>query len=355
VPTGATLNAGRLAHEERTMPARVATDVATIGIDIGKNSFHLVGLDARGAMVMCLKLSRGQIEVKLANLRSCLIGMEACVGAHHLSRRLMALGHDVRLIPARYVKPFVKTHKNDFRDAEAVAEAVQRPTMRFVAPKTVEQLDLQALHRVRSRLVGQRNAVTNQIRAFLLERGIAVRTGLRFLRQQLPDHLSARTDALSPRMGHLIEGLIADWRHLESRIEQVTDEIERLVAADEACRRLMTVPGIGPIVASAIVATIGDGAAFERGRDFGAWLGLVPRQLSTGDRTILGRISKRGNVYLRMLFVQAAKVVLIWPRTWPGHSFGPWLEAAAKRMHRNVLGDGARQQAQPDRLVRLAP
>jgi transposase len=319
------------------MPASAAADVTTIGIDIGKNSFHLVGLDARGAIVMRLKLSRAQIEVQLANLRPCLIGVEACVGAHHLSRRLIALGHDVRLIPAQYVKPFVKTHKNDFRDAEAVAEAVQRPTMRFVVPKTVEQLDLQALHRVRARLVSQRNAVTNQIRTFLLERGIAIRTGLRFLRQQLPNILGSRSDVLTPRMVHLIEGLVDDWHHLESRIERVTREIESLVEADEACQRLMTVPGMGPIVASAVVATIGDGAAFARGRDFGAWLGLVPRQISTGDRTILGRISKRGNVYLRMLFVQAAKVVLIWPRKWPGHSFGSWLEAAAKRMHRNVL------------------
>jgi transposase len=331
------------------MASKSTAEITTIGVDIGKNSFHLVGLDARGAIVMRVKLSRGQVEAKLANMPSCLVGMEACVGAHHLSRRLIALGHDVKLIPAQYVKPFVKNQKNDFRDAEAVAEAVQRPTMRFVAPKTVEQLDLQALHRVRSRLVGQRNAVTNQIRAFLLERGIAVRTGLRFLRQQLPNILGSRADVLTPRMVHLIEGLADDWHHLESRIEQVTEEIERLVEADEACQRLMTVPGIGPIVASAIVATIGDGAAFERGRDFGAWLGLVPRQRSTGDRTILGRISKRGNVYLRTLFIQAARVVLIWRRKWPGHSFGPWLEAAATRLHRNVLAT-----ALANKLTRIA-
>ena len=188
--------------------------------------------------------------------------------------------------------------------------------MRFVPTKSVDQLDLQALHRVRSRLVSQRTAVVNQIRVFLLERGIAVRQGLRFLRPRAPGHPN-RADVLTPRMVHLIEGLAGDLHHLDERIDEVTDEIEALARNDEACQRLMTIPGIGPIIASAMVATIGDGSAFRRGRDFGAWLGLVPRQISTGDRTILGRISKRGNSYLRMLFVQAARVVLLRPANWP--------------------------------------
>jgi transposase len=224
------------------MPNAPLQHVATLGIDIGKNSFHLIGLDARGAIVLRQKLSRGQVEQRLANMPTCLIGMEACVGAHHLSRQLLALGHDVKLIPAQFVKPFRKSHKNDFRDAEAIAEAVLRPTMRFVPTKTVEQLDLQALHRVRARLVSQRTAVINQIRTFLLERGIAVRQGLRSLRQALPDILSQRTDVLTPRMVRLIEGLIQDWHHLDERIDAVTGEIEDLVAADEACQRLMSVP-----------------------------------------------------------------------------------------------------------------
>ncbi len=177
-------------------------NVTTIGIDIGKNTFHLIGLDKRGEIVLRQKFSRGQVEVRLANMPPCLIGMEACVGAHHLSRKLLALGHDAKLIPAQFVKPFVKSHKNDFRDAEAVAEAVQRPTMRFVPTKSVEQLDLQALHRVRARLVSQRTAVVNQIRAFLLERG-AVRQGIRFLRHSLPDILANRGDVLTPRMAHM--------------------------------------------------------------------------------------------------------------------------------------------------------
>src|SRR6516225_5924849 len=193
--------------------------VATMGIDIGKNSFHAVGLDRRGAIVLRQKWSRSQVEARLANMPPCLIGMEACVGAHHLSRKLQACGHDARLMPAKYVRPYSKGQKNDFRDAEAIAEAVQRPTMKFVATKTVEQLDLQALHRVRERLVGQRTGISNQIRAFLLERGVAVRKGLNFLRGELPAILAKRTDVLSPRMLRIIEDLAGDWRRLDERIE----------------------------------------------------------------------------------------------------------------------------------------
>jgi len=277
------------------------------------------------------------VETRLANMPPCLIGMEACVGAHHLSRRLKTLGHDARLMPAKYVRPYSKGQKNDFRDGEAIAEAVQRPTMKFVATKTAEQLDLQALHRVRERLVSQRTGIINQIRAFLLERGVAVRQGLRFLRAGLPQILATRTDVLSPRMVHVIEALAGDWRRLDERIEGLSADIETLVQHDPACQRLMTVPGIGPIISSAMVAAIGRGEVFSKGRDFGAWLGLVPKQTSTGDRTILGRISKRGNRYLRVPFVQAAWVVLIRPKSWERYGLKPWIEAAKKRLHRNVL------------------
>ena len=231
----------------------------------------------------------------------------------------------------------MKGQKNDFRDAEAIAEAVQRPTMKFVATKTAEQLDLQALHRVRERLVRQRTGIINQIRAFLLERGIAVRQGLRFLRTELPGILAKRSDVLSPRMIRIIEDLAGDWRRLDERIEGLSADITSLVEKDPACERLMTVPGIGPIISSAMVAAIGNGEVFSKGRDFAAWLGLVPRQISTGDRTILGKISKRGNRYLRVLFVQAAWVVLIWPQSWKRHGLKSWIEAAKKRLHHNVL------------------
>jgi transposase len=323
--------------KERVMFQKLNTAIAVIGIDIGKNSFHVVGLDHRGAIVLRQKWSRGQVETRLANIPLCLIGMEACVGAHHLSRRLKGLGHDARLMPAKYVRPYSKGQKNDFRDAEAIAEAVQRPTMRFVATKSAEQLDLQALHRVRERLVSQRTGVINQIRAFLLERGVAVRQGLRFLRAELPDILATRTEVLSPRMARVIEDLTGDWRRLDERIEGLSTEITAIAHQDAACNRLMTVPGVGPIISSAMVAAIGTGDVFSKGRDFGAWLGLVPKQISTGDRTILGKISRRGNRYLRVLFVQAAWVVLIKPKTWERYGLKPWIEAAKKRLHHNVL------------------
>jgi transposase len=240
-------------------------------------------------------------------------------------------------MPAKYVRPYSKGQKNDFRDAEAIAEAVQRPTMKFVATKTADQLDLQALHRVRERLVSQRTGIINQIRAFLLERGIAVRQGQRFLRAELPRILTTPPDVLSPRMVHVIEDLAGDWRRLDERIDGLSIEIEAIAYQDAGCERLMSVPGIGPIISSAIVAAIGKGDAFGKGRDFAAWLGLVPKQISTGDRTILGKISKRGNRYLRVLFVQAAWVVLIKPKSWERHGLKPWLEAAKRRLHHNVL------------------
>ena len=321
------------------MSQKLDNSTAVIGIDIGKNSFHVVGQNQRGVIVLRQKWSRGQVEARLANLPPCLIGMEACVGAHHLSRTLKALGHDARLMPAKYVRPYSKGQKNDYRDAEAIAEAVQRPTMKFVATKTADQLDLQALHRVRERFVSQRTGIINQIRAFMLERGIAVRQGLRFLRAELPGILATRTDVLSPRMLRVIEDLAGDWRQLDVRIEGLSSEIEALARQDTHCERLMTVPGVGPIISSAMVAAIGAGDAFSKGRDFGAWLGLVPKQLSTGDRTILGSISKRGNRYLRSLFVQAAWVVLvkIGPKHWDRYGLKSWIEAARKRLHHNVL------------------
>jgi transposase len=290
-----------------TKSTKSNAQIAVIGIDIGKNVFHLIGLDRGGAIVLKCKLARGQLGKFFANLSPCLIGMEACTGSHHLSRRLMAMGHDARLMPAKYVKPFLKGHKNDYRDAEAIAEAVQRPTMRFVATKTVEQLDLQALHRVRARLVSERTATVNEIRAFLLDRGIAVAQGIQRLRKALPEIVAQHTDLLLPRIIRIIEALIADWRRLDGRIEGIACEIGELAEKDAPCKRLMTIPGIGPLISSATVATIGSGDMFSKGLDFGAWLGMVPKQLSTGGRTILGKISKRGNTYLRMLFVQAAR------------------------------------------------
>ena len=187
----------------------------------------------------------------------------------------------------------------------------------MLLPQTTDRVGwVQALHRVRSRLIGDRTAVINQVRGFLLEHGIPVRQGPRFLRQQLPQLLATRTDVLSPRMLRIIGDIVDDWKYLDDRIERITDEIEALARTDANCGQLMTVPGIGPIIASAMVAAIGNGAAFAKGRDFAAWLGLVPKQMSTGDRTILGRITKRGNRYLRMLFVQGARAILLRAKSW---------------------------------------
>ena len=321
----------------------------TIGIDMGKNTLHMVGLDANGAIVLREKVSRGRIGSRLTNLPPCLIGIEAGMATHYVARELAALGHNVKQVPPAYARPFRQGHKNDFRDAHAVAEAVQRPTTRFVPAKTNEQLELQALHRVRSRLVSERTAVINQIRGFLLEHGIIVRQGQRFLRHLLPDILAKRTDVLSPRMVRIISDLVGDWRQLDERIETMTDEIETLAKSDDSCRRVMTVPGIGPLISSAMVAAIGNGTAFAKGRDYSAWLGLVPRQMSTGDRTILGRITKHGNGYLRMLFMQAARVILLRPTNWSKHGFGAWLVRAAQRLHPNVLAS-----ALANKLARIA-
>ena len=331
------------------MSRKPTSTIATIGIDPGKNTMHLIGLDTGGAIVLREKVTRDKVVARLANVPPCLIGIEVGMGTHYLTRAICQLGHDARQVPPLYIKPFRQAHKNDFRDAHAVAEAVQRPTTTCVPAKTDEQLDLQALHRVRYRLVGQRTAVINQIRGFLLEHGIAVRQRLHWLRQALPDILGKRAGDLSPRMIRILEDLALDWRHLDVRIDALTAEIGALSREAEDCRRLMTIPGIGPIISSAVVAAIGSGSAFMRGRDFAAWLGLVPRQMSTGDRTILGRITKRGNGYLRMLFMQAARVVLLRPTSWPKHGFGPWLSAAAQRLLHNVLAT-----ALANKLARIA-
>ncbi len=311
--------------------------LTSIGIDIGKDVFHIVGFGTDGKIVFRRKIRRLALVDTFKHLPPSIVGMEACLSAHFVSRALRQLGHQPRIIPAVYVKPFVKGQKNDYNDAEAIAEAALRPNLRFVREKTQDQLDLQALHRVRSRLVSRRTATINQIRAFLIEQGIAVRTGAAALRNSLMPILESRREEISPRMRGLIVGLYEDWIFLDKRIKTLTGEIETIGEKEANCRRLVSVPGIGPLISTAVVAAIGTGEAFERGRDFGAWLGLVPRQYSTGGRSILGRISKRGSKYLRTLFIQAAKVILMRPHNWERFSFGAWLRSAALRLHRNKL------------------
>jgi transposase len=328
---------------------RISTPLASVGIDIGKELFHIIGLGTDGKIAFRWKLKRLSFAEAFKKLPACVVGMEACLSAHFVSRTLRALGHDPRIIPAIYVKPFMKGQKNDYNDAEAIAEAALRPNLRTVREKSQDQLDLQACHRVRSRLVSRRTATINQIRAFLIEQGIAIRAGTRALRKSLFDLLKNRRTEISPRVADLIVGLYEDWLRLDERIETITGEIEDLSHSEANCRRLMSVPGIGPLISTALVAAIGTGEAFQRGRDFGAWLGLVPRQYSTGGRSILGRISKRGSKYLRTLFIQAAKVLLMRPQNWSRYSFGTWLKGAAERLHKNKLA-----VALANKLARIA-
>jgi transposase len=323
--------------------------LTSIGIDIGKDIFHVVGLGTDGKIAFRRKIKRLALKEAFEKLPPCVVGMEACLSAHFVSRTLRTLGHEPRIIPAIYVKPFLKGQKNDYNDAEAICEAALRPNLRAVQEKSQDQLDLQACHRVRSRLVSRRTAAINQIRAFLIEQGIAVRAGTSALRKSLFEILKNRKDEVSPRIANLIVGLYEDWHWLDKRIATITSEIKQLSHSEANCRRLMSVPGIGPLISTGVVAAIGTGEAFERGRDFGAWLGLVPRQYSTGGRSILGRISKRGSKYLRTLFVQAAKVLLIRPQNWPRYSFGAWLKTAAERLHRNKLA-----VALANKLARIA-
>jgi transposase len=339
-------------EEKQSMEAHAANAIvslASIGIDIGKDIFHVVGFGADGKIAFRRKIKRLALLDTFKKLPPCIVGMEACLSAHFVSRALRALGHEPRIIPAIYVKPFVKGQKNDYNDAEAIAEAALRPNLRVVREKTQDELDLQACHRVRARLVSRRTATINQIRAFLIEQGIAIRSGARALRNSLFTILKNREDEISPRTSDLVVGLYEDWLWLDERIDTITREIEEISRSEANCRRLMSIPGIGPLISTAMVAAIGTGEAFARGRDFGAWLGLIPRQYSTGGRPILGRITKRGSRYLRTLFIQAAHVILMRPHNWERFSFGPWLKQAAARLHRNKLAT-----ALANKLARIA-
>ena len=309
--------------------------IHTIGIDLGKTSFHLVGLKERGEVVVRKRFSRAQLLRFTANRKVHLMGMEACGGSHFLGRALEQQGHEVRLIPAQYVKPYVKTNKSDYIDAEAIAEAVGRPTMRFVPIKSDDQLDLQSLHRVRERWVMRRTAVINQIRGLLLERGITLRKGRRYLEEALPGILEDADAKLSGAVRFLLAQLRLELEHLALHLEEADALIEQTVQDNEQCQRLDAIPGIGPVTATAVVAAIGDGAAFRKGRDFSAWIGIVPREHSTGGKQKLLGISKRGNRYLRKLFVQCARAVLQ-QKTKQSPGLKQWLEKLTARTHYNV-------------------
>jgi transposase len=323
--------------------------IAVLGIDLGKNSCSVVGLDESGAVVKRRRMRRDSIVAFTSALPSCVVAMEACCGAHHLGRLLLAQGHTVRLMSPEYVRPYVKAQKNDDRDAEAIAEAATRPTMRFIEIKTEEQLDIQTLHRARDRLVGERTALINQLRAILLERGFVVPQGRRNLEQHLAI-LDECTDlSLSPRMRALIDDdMRAQWHELDRCIADLDDEFAERARMDEATRRLTTIPGIGVLNATALVAAIGDGHTFNRSRNLAAWLGLVPRQVTTGGRPRLVGITKRGNKYLRKLLVHGARSVM--PSLANSATpLGAWLRGLIGRVHRN-----AATVALANKLARIA-
>jgi transposase len=310
--------------------------IASVGIDLGKTTFHLVALDEHSKIVIKKKFTRRQLLAYTANLPTSLVGIEACSGAHFIGAALRDQGHEVRLIPAQFVKPFLKSNKNDFLDAEAIAEAVARKNMRFVPIKTDDQLDLQALHRVRDRLVHRRTALINQIRGFLLERGITFPKGPANLRNQMPSILEDADQNLTPRMRNLLDHLWQEWKSLNSEIERVSDEIDTIACQDAACQRLRRIPGVGPLVATATVAAIGNGAAFRKGREFAAWLGLIPRQQSTGGKARLLGISKRGSIYLRRMFIHGARAMLLRVKYDTGR-LGQWARQLELRAPRNKV------------------
>jgi transposase len=310
--------------------------IAVLGIDLGKNSCSVVGLDSTGAVIKRRRMRPESIAAFTEKLSACIVAMEACCGAHHLGRIVAGQGHQVRLMSPEYVRPYVKAQKNDDRDAEAIAEAATRPTMRFVELKSESQLDVQTLHRARDRLVGERTALINQLRAVLLERGITIPQGRRKLEQHL-DAMAALDDdhSLSPRIRRLIDDMRAEWLELDRRIAAFDNEFAAYARSNADARRLATIPGIGVLNATALLAAIGDGRTFARGRDLAAWLGLVPRQVTTGGKPRLVGITKRGNKYLRKLLIHGARAALPALAT-SATPLGGWLRALMQRVHKNA-------------------
>ncbi len=284
--------------------------ITTIGVDLAKNVFHVVCCDARGKIVKKRMLKRSQVLVYFANLPVSLVGMEACASAHYWARELSALGHKVKLIPAQYVKAYLRGNKNDYNDALAIAEAVVRPEMRFVAIKTPEQQDIQALHRLRKGCVGTRTSLCNQTRSLVAEYGLVSPKGVATLRQQIPRWLEDGKNGLSDLFRGLLAESYARLQELDHHIAFYTQEIERQSRQDDVCQRLRTLPGYGPILSSAFHSVVGDGKAYHRGRDVSAAVGLVPRQHSSGGKDTLLGISKRGDRYLRSLLVHGARAVV---------------------------------------------
>lgn len=284
--------------------------VTRIGLDIAKNVFEVHGVDEHGKVVLRKTLKRDKVTEFFANLPPCLIGIEACGSAHHWARRLTKPGHTVRLMAGQFVAPYRKSGKNDSNDAEAICEAVGRPNMRFVPVKSEEQQAVLMLHRARSLMVENRTAQVNQIRGLLAEFGLVVPQGIEKLRHQLPDILEDAENGLPVLARETLSDLMEQLRHWDERVSHYDRQIECWAANSESAQRLMRVEGIGPITATALVASVGDAKVFDSGRQFAAWLGMVPRQHSSGGKFRLGAITKRGDPYLRKLLIHGARSVI---------------------------------------------
>lgn len=312
--------------------------ISVIGLDLAKNLFQLHGVDADGEVVLRKQLRRAQLLRFFAKLPPCLIGIEACGGAHYWSRELTRLGHSVRIMAPAFVKPYLKSNKNDRNDAEAICEAVQRPSMRFVCPKTPEQQSVLHLHHARQLLVRQRVALSHHMRGVLLEYGIVLPRGTKVVSRRLPEILEDAQSALPMLTRHLLAELKAEHDQLVERIERLEQQLAVWHANDPVSQRLITIPGIGLLTATALAATVGDGHDFRNGRQLAAYLGLVPRQASSGGKQWLLGISKRGDTYLRSLIIHGARAVIshIRRRLQAGRPGGhPWVEQLLHRCHVN--------------------
>ena len=310
--------------------------ITTIGLDIAKSIFQVHGVDAVGQVVIRRQLKRRYVLAFFQKLPSCLIGMEACASAHHWSRELQALGHTVRLMPPAYVKPYVKRHKNDATDAEAICEAVTRPNMRFVATKTPEQQSCLTLHRTRHLFIRQQTSVINAIRAHLAEFGIVAPVGRNGVAQLLGIAADANDKRLPEVARACVAALGAQLRTLKAQILEFDRMINAWHRSNEASRRLDDIPGVGPALATALIASVADPKAFRSGRDFSAWIGLVPKQNSSGGKDRLGNISKRGDRYLRSLFTTGALAVIRYAKI-HGTRHRPWLTALLARRPTKVV------------------
>jgi transposase len=310
-------------------------NTTTIGLDIAKRLFQAHGMDTRGKTSVTRRLKRAEVLRFFANLQPCLIGMEACASAHHWARKLSELGHTVKLIAPQFVKPYVKTNKNDARDAEAICEAVSRPNMRFVPMKTVEQQSTLALHRSRQGFVAARTAQSNQLRGLLSEFGIVMPKGISSLQRQMPEILEDAENGLPHASRELFARLYAHFKELDRQAHELERQIKGYHRENPASRRLEAIPGLGPLSASALAASIGDAKAFRNGRQLAAWLGLVPRQHSSGGKEQLLGISKRGDTYLRTLLIHGARSVLLSLKRHGDQTDG-WLARLAARRNANI-------------------